>query len=183
MKEKEEERKRMDYLWGIIHNLPESPGIYQYRNEEGTIIYVGKAKNLKRRVSSYFNKGQQSAKTRMLVSKIQNIRHGSRLQVIELKRGRHVAERGQTAHRSSVKAVTGCCCRSVAVTVEDGGNESSVHISRITARMIRLRGVESEGLIVRIVVPVAFDMQPVRILRAAAETVPEGFGVIILKCF
>lgn len=75
MKEKEEERKRMDYLWGIIHNLPESPGIYQYRNEEGTIIYVGKAKNLKRRVSSYFNKGQQSAKTRMLVSKIQDIRY------------------------------------------------------------------------------------------------------------
>ncbi|EPT34808.1 excinuclease ABC, C subunit [Bacteroidetes bacterium oral taxon 272 str. F0290] len=75
MKEKEEERKRMDYLWGIIHNLPENPGIYQYRNEEGTIIYVGKAKNLKRRVSSYFNKGQQSAKTRMLVSKIQDIRY------------------------------------------------------------------------------------------------------------
>ena len=60
---------------GIVHNLPDLPGVYQYRNEEGTIMYVGKAKNLKRRVSSYFNKNQQSAKTRMLVSKIQDIRY------------------------------------------------------------------------------------------------------------
>lgn len=74
MKE-QEEKKRMEYLMGIVHNLPEAPGIYQYRNEEGSIIYVGKAKNLKRRVSSYFNKNQQSAKTRMLVSKIQDIRY------------------------------------------------------------------------------------------------------------
>ena len=75
MRNKEEDSKRMDYLMGIVHNLPELPGVYQYRNEEGTIIYVGKAKNLKRRVSSYFNKNQQSAKTRMLVSKIEDIRY------------------------------------------------------------------------------------------------------------
>ena len=50
-----EELRTNDYLKGIVHNLPESPGIYQYLNAEGTIIYVGKAKNLKRRVSSYFN--------------------------------------------------------------------------------------------------------------------------------
>lgn len=75
MKIKEEDSKRMEYLMGIVHNLPDLPGVYQYRNEEGTIIYVGKAKNLKRRVSSYFNKNQQSAKTRMLVSKIQDIRY------------------------------------------------------------------------------------------------------------
>ncbi|MCE2616779.1 excinuclease ABC subunit UvrC [Phocaeicola oris] len=74
MKE-QEEQKRMEYLKGIVHSLPEGPGIYQYRNQEGSIIYVGKAKNLKRRVSSYFNKYQQSAKTRMLVSKIQDIRY------------------------------------------------------------------------------------------------------------
>ena len=70
-----EEKKRMEYLMGIVLNLPESPGIYQYRDKECSIIYVGKAKNLKRRVSSYFNKYQQSAKTRLLVSKIQDIRY------------------------------------------------------------------------------------------------------------
>ena len=61
------------YLKGIVLNLPEKPGSYQYYDDEGTIIYVGKAKNLKRRVSSYFNKEQQSRKTAMLVSKIRNI--------------------------------------------------------------------------------------------------------------
>ena len=56
-----------------MQNLPEKPGSYQYYDDEGTIIYVGKAKNLKRRVSSYFNKEQQSRKTALLVSKIRNI--------------------------------------------------------------------------------------------------------------
>ena len=51
---------------------PEKPGSYQYYDEEGTIIYVGKAKNLKRRVASYFNK-DQNRKTSILVSKIRNI--------------------------------------------------------------------------------------------------------------
>lgn len=64
-----------DYLRGIVHNLPESPGIYQYLNKEGSIIYVGKAKNLKRRVSSYFNREHPNGKTRVLVSKIADIRY------------------------------------------------------------------------------------------------------------
>ncbi len=70
-----EELKTNDYLRGIVLNLPESPGIYQYLNDEGTIIYVGKAKNLKRRVSSYFNREHESGKTRVLVSKIADIRY------------------------------------------------------------------------------------------------------------
>ena len=64
-----------EYLKGIVLNLPETPGIYQYLNTEGVIIYVGKAKNLKRRVSSYFNKEHQPGKTRVLVSKIADIRY------------------------------------------------------------------------------------------------------------
>ncbi len=63
------------YLKGIVLNLPETPGCYQYLDEEGTVIYVGKAKNLKRRVSSYFNKEQQTRKTRLLVTKIRDIRY------------------------------------------------------------------------------------------------------------
>lgn len=70
-----EELKTNDYLRGIVLNLPESPGIYQYLNSEGTIIYVGKAKNLKRRVSSYFNREHEPGKTRVLVSKIADIRY------------------------------------------------------------------------------------------------------------
>lgn len=72
---KKEESKRSEYLKGIVSNLPEKPGIYQYLNEEGTIIYVGKAKNLKRRVYSYFSKEHEPGKTRMLVSKIADIRY------------------------------------------------------------------------------------------------------------
>ncbi len=67
--------KANDYLKGIVQNLPDSPGIYQYLNVEGTIIYVGKAKNLKRRVSSYFNRDHGPGKTRVLVSKIADIRY------------------------------------------------------------------------------------------------------------
>ena len=59
-----EEITTNDYLKGIVLNLPDSPGIYQYLNSEGTIIYVGKAKNLKRRVSSYFNREHPNGKTR-----------------------------------------------------------------------------------------------------------------------
>ena len=70
-----EELKTNEYLRGIVMNLPTSPGIYQYLNAEGTIIYVGKAKNLKRRVYSYFSREHQSAKTRILVSKIADIRY------------------------------------------------------------------------------------------------------------
>ncbi len=63
------------YLKGIVLNLPEMPGCYQYLDSSGAIIYVGKAKNLKRRVSSYFNKEQISGKTRRLVEKIADIRY------------------------------------------------------------------------------------------------------------
>lgn len=70
-----EELRTSDYLKGIVNNLPEKPGIYQYLNGEGTIIYVGKAKNLKRRVSSYFNREHEAGKTRVLVSKIEDIRY------------------------------------------------------------------------------------------------------------
>ena len=64
-----------EHLKGIIQNLPETPGIYQYLNTEGTIIYVGKAKNLKRRVNSYFNREHPNGKTRILVSKIADIKY------------------------------------------------------------------------------------------------------------
>lgn len=71
----DERDKREAYLKGIVSNLPESPGCYQYLSDKGVIIYVGKAKNLKRRVSSYFNKEQQTLKTRLLVSKICDIKY------------------------------------------------------------------------------------------------------------
>ena len=64
-----------EYLKGIVNNLPEKPGVYQYLNTEGVIIYVGKAKNLKKRVSSYFHKEHTSGKTTILVSKIADIRY------------------------------------------------------------------------------------------------------------
>lgn len=71
----DQELKTSEYLKGIVSNLPEKPGIYQYLNAEDTIIYVGKAKNLKRRVYSYFSKEHQPGKTRVLVSKIADIRY------------------------------------------------------------------------------------------------------------
>ena len=60
---------------GIVQNLPESPGCYQYLDENGTIIYVGKAKNLKRRVYSYFSKTHDNRKTAILVNKIRDIKY------------------------------------------------------------------------------------------------------------
>ena len=71
---KEEREKLMLRLKNIISNMPEGPGSYQYYDEHGDIIYVGKAKNLKRRVSSYFTK-EQSRKTALLVSKIRDIKY------------------------------------------------------------------------------------------------------------
>ena len=59
----------------IISVMPSTPGVYQYFNSDGKIIYVGKAKNLKRRVSSYFNKVHDSAKTNILVSNIADIKY------------------------------------------------------------------------------------------------------------
>ena len=64
-----------EYLKNIISNIPEKPGCYQYFDEKEKIIYVGKAKNLKKRVSSYFTKTHDSAKTRVLVSKIRDIKY------------------------------------------------------------------------------------------------------------
>ncbi|MCS3282710.1 excinuclease ABC subunit UvrC [Bacteroides salyersiae] len=73
--EADQKTKTSEYLKGIVANLPEGPGIYQYLNAEGVIIYVGKAKNLKRRVYSYFSKEHEPGKTRVLVSKIADIRY------------------------------------------------------------------------------------------------------------
>ena len=64
-----------EHLKQIVLSLPDTPGCYQYLDASGIVIYVGKAKNLKRRVSSYFNKEQISAKTRVLVSKIRDIKY------------------------------------------------------------------------------------------------------------
>ena len=63
------------HLKTILSIIPEKPGCYQYFDEKGTIIYVGKAKNLKRRVSSYFNKEHESNKTRVLVKQIRDIKY------------------------------------------------------------------------------------------------------------
>ena len=62
-----------EHIKTILSVIPEKPGCYQYFDENGTIIYVGKAKNLKRRVSSYFNKVHDSNKTRVLVKQIRDI--------------------------------------------------------------------------------------------------------------
>lgn len=70
---KEENEQRLARLRDIISNIPTKPGSYQYYDEHGTIIYVGKAKNLKSRVSSYFHKEVDRYKTKVLVSKIHNI--------------------------------------------------------------------------------------------------------------
>jgi excinuclease ABC subunit C len=70
---KEENEKRLEHLKNIVLSLPEKPGSYQYYDEEHTIIYVGKAKNLKKRVSSYFHKEVDRFKTKVLVSKIWDI--------------------------------------------------------------------------------------------------------------
>ena len=70
---KEENEKRLAYLKGIVRRLPDKPGSYQYYDEEHTIIYVGKAKSLKNRVSSYFHTEVDRFKTKVLVSKIFDI--------------------------------------------------------------------------------------------------------------
>ena len=70
---KEDNLKRLAYLKSIVSSLPEKPGTYQFYDSEHTIIYVGKAKNLKSRVSSYFHKEVDRFKTKVLVSKIHDI--------------------------------------------------------------------------------------------------------------
>lgn len=66
---------RLEFLKNKIATLPVGPGVYQYLNEDGIIIYIGKAKNLKKRVASYFNKSHEDGKTRILVRKIRDIQH------------------------------------------------------------------------------------------------------------
>lgn len=70
-----EKEKIQAYLKSIVLSMPEKPGCYQYFDENGTIIYVGKAKNLKRRVYSYFSKEHDNRKTAILVSKIREIKY------------------------------------------------------------------------------------------------------------
>ena len=70
---KEENEKRLTYLKGIVSRLPDKPGSYQFYDHEHTIIYVGKAKNIKSRVSSYFHTEVDRFKTKVLVSKIFDI--------------------------------------------------------------------------------------------------------------
>ena len=70
---KAENEARLQRLKAIVSAMPEKPGTYQYYDKDGTIIYVGKAKNLKRRVSSYFHKEVDRYKTKVLVSKIEDI--------------------------------------------------------------------------------------------------------------
>jgi excinuclease ABC subunit C len=71
---REEDEQRLTYLKSIVASLPDCPGSYQYFDDKGKIIYVGKAKNLHRRVYSYFSK-EQNRKTAMLVSKIRDIKY------------------------------------------------------------------------------------------------------------
>ena len=70
---REENEKRLEHLRDIVRRLPDKPGSYQFYDEKGTIIYVGKAKNLKSRVSSYFHTEVDRFKTKVLVSKIHDI--------------------------------------------------------------------------------------------------------------
>lgn len=70
---KQDNEQRLERLKSIVLSMPEKPGSYQYYDADGTIIYVGKAKNLKRRVSSYFHREVDRFKTKVLVSKICDI--------------------------------------------------------------------------------------------------------------
>jgi excinuclease ABC subunit C len=62
-----------DHLSNLLKTLPPKPGIYQHLDKDGRILYIGKAKNLKKRVSSYFNKSHDSSRIRVMVSKIVDI--------------------------------------------------------------------------------------------------------------
>ncbi len=58
-----------------VSTLPDTPGVYQYYDKEGALLYIGKAKNVRKRVASYFNKTHENARTRMLVKRINDIKH------------------------------------------------------------------------------------------------------------
>ena len=72
---REENEKRIAYLKNIALSLPDAPGSYQFLDENGIIIYVGKAKNLKNRVATYFHSEVDRYKTKVLVSKIHDIKY------------------------------------------------------------------------------------------------------------
>ena len=74
---KESNQERLTRLKSIVLSMPEKAGSYQFYDENGVIIYVGKAKKLKSRVSSYFHKEVDRFKTKVLVSKIHNISYSS----------------------------------------------------------------------------------------------------------
>ena len=66
---------RLNYITSLLSTIPEKPGCYQYYDAKGTVIYVGKAKNLRKRVSSYFQKEHENRKTRVLVKQIYDLRY------------------------------------------------------------------------------------------------------------
>ena len=68
-------KSQSDDLYNSLKVLPASPGIYKFLNSEGSIIYIGKAKNLKKRVQSYFSKNSSNFKTSVLVKSIHTIEH------------------------------------------------------------------------------------------------------------
>ena len=63
------------YIQELLKNIPQKSGVYQYYDKDDKLLYIGKAKNLKKRVTSYFTKKQEHGKTRVLVSKIQDIKY------------------------------------------------------------------------------------------------------------
>ncbi|MEO6305926.1 MAG: GIY-YIG nuclease family protein, partial [Bacteroidia bacterium] len=68
--------KPSDTIQTLLRTLPDNPGVYQYFDTEGTLLYIGKAKNLKKRVTSYFNKDSyENGKTLVLVKKIADIKY------------------------------------------------------------------------------------------------------------
>ena len=66
---------RLNYIISLLSTIPEKPGCYQYYDAKGTVIYVGKAKNLRKRISSYFQKEHENRKTRVLVKQIYDLRY------------------------------------------------------------------------------------------------------------
>ncbi|PNE25698.1 excinuclease ABC subunit C [Tannerella sp. oral taxon 808] len=66
---------RLNYITSLLSTIPEKPGCYQYYDAKGTVIYVGKAKNLRKRISSYFQKEHENRKTRVLVKQIHDLRY------------------------------------------------------------------------------------------------------------
>ncbi len=75
--------KRSPHIQSILSILPDSPGVYQFLNNEGKVIYVGKARSLKKRVTSYFTGKSENGKTRVLVRNIIDIKHINIIMIIQ----------------------------------------------------------------------------------------------------